>query len=499
MQNHRIVNIIDNSSSEEDLQQAALDVQLHRKKSRKRRKNSNLPLTRLAHEIVEAIWDGGEDEDASSDDADDADEADGEVLNDSDDCSDTGGQVVPSAVLKHLRGEGPYIRAIDETHISELLNGAEIDGYSSPMSNKSEKNMADFDDEDVSPCEEELSQLHALRVSHNCVPPAFAAAAMVAAHSSIQQQQHQQLQQQKSVDADSADVVTGANDTATNAAAVAAVAARVDTEIQQQVANVNAAAIAAALAAVMVRRTGDASDADILGNSAKTVSPQAQFAGRVLQSSVQQPQAIPLSPQQTPPQAQQPSFKINDVCQPGNTLLWDLLQDDKIVCSYSHENNFDLRNYFNTHHFSYILQFQLGETLALEAEKALATLLCFSMDRQLRTKFIEGCLQNLASNRSVVVSLRLLPKLFASFQHFRPADTHHVTMWAERQHRMMYHFFNNIKFYAKRHAELQNKATGGGGETSPEAIMYSHKTQVSVRLHFLSSIFSTLGSPKTFR
>lgn len=28
---------------------------------------------------------------------------------------------------------------------------------------------------------------------------------------------------------------------------------------------------------------------------------------------------------------QQPTFKINDVCQPGNTLLWDLLQDDKIV------------------------------------------------------------------------------------------------------------------------------------------------------------------------
>lgn len=28
---------------------------------------------------------------------------------------------------------------------------------------------------------------------------------------------------------------------------------------------------------------------------------------------------------------QQPTFKINDVCLPGNTLLWDLLQDDKIV------------------------------------------------------------------------------------------------------------------------------------------------------------------------
>lgn len=28
-----------------------------------------------------------------------------------------------------------------------------------------------------------------------------------------------------------------------------------------------------------------------------------------------------------------PPFKIADVCKPGNTLLWDLLQDDKIVCS----------------------------------------------------------------------------------------------------------------------------------------------------------------------
>ncbi|XP_067617273.1 ubiquitin carboxyl-terminal hydrolase puf [Eurosta solidaginis] len=481
MQNHRIVNIIDNSSSEDDLQQAALDIQMHRKKSRKRRKNSNLPLTRLAHEIVEAIWDGGEDEEASSDDADDADEADGEVLNDSDDCSEPGGQVVPSAVLKHLRGEGPYIRAIDETHISELLNGAEIDGYSSPMSNKSEKNMADFDDEDVSPCEEELSQLHALHVTHNCVPPAFAAAAMVAAHSTIQKQQKQQ--QQKSVEAVSSgttvsDVVAAVTDTAaTTAAAVAAAAsARVDADLQQQVASANAAAIAAALAAVMVRRTGDPTDVEMLENTAKLLSPQAQFASRVLQSAVQQSQhaqSLPISPQQTPPQPQQPSFKINDVCQPGNTLLWDLLQDDKI--------------------------YQLGESLALEAEKALATLLCFSMDRQLRTKFIEGCLQNLANNRSVVVSLRLLPKLFASFQHFRPADTHHVTMWAERQHRMMHHFFNNIKYYAKSYIELQGRLASGSTEVPPEAVMYSHKTQVSVRLHFLTSIFSTLGSPKTFR
>lgn len=178
MKNHRIVNIIDNSSSEDDLPQSSLNITLHRKKSRKRRKNnSNMPLTRLAYEIVEAICDGGEDE--ASSDGDDGDDGEAELLNDSDDCSDPG--QVCSAVLKHLHGEGPYIRAIAETHISELLSGAENEGsYSSPMSNKSEKNLGDFDDEDVSPCEEEIVQLvssHAQRVSHNCMPPALAAAA----------------------------------------------------------------------------------------------------------------------------------------------------------------------------------------------------------------------------------------------------------------------------------------------------------------------------------
>jgi len=161
--NHRIVNIIDNTSSEEELQsRAALELQLHRKKTnikRRRPKTGSKQQQQLLlpHELVE-IWDGAEDV-PSSDDAD-AD-GDGELLADSDECSDGAGhQLVPAAVLKHLHGEGPYIRAIAETNISELLSGAENDGsYSSPMSNKSEKNLADFDDEDVSPCEEELAQL----------------------------------------------------------------------------------------------------------------------------------------------------------------------------------------------------------------------------------------------------------------------------------------------------------------------------------------------------
>lgn len=65
-------------------------------------------------------------------------------------------------------------------------------------------------------------------------------------------------------------------------------------------------------------------------------------------------------------------FKIDNVCKPGNTLLWDLLQDDKID--------------------------QLGENLAAEAEKILSNLLCFNTDRLIRMKFIEGCLENLSMN-----------------------------------------------------------------------------------------------------
>lgn len=151
-------------------------------------------------------------------------------------------------------------------------------------------------------------------------------------------------------------------------------------------------------------------------------------------------------------------FNLEQVCKPGNTLLWDLLQDDKIT--------------------------QLGEGLAIEAEKALCNLLCFNIDRLIPMKFIEGCLENLANNKSVVVSLRLLPKLLASFQQFGVMDTHAITTWADRERGMMKHFFNNLKTYT-----IGNTRNG----------LYSHQTEVQVRLQFLSSIFSPLGSPDGFR
>lgn len=74
-----------------------------------------------------------------------------------------------------------------------------------------------------------------------------------------------------------------------------------------------------------------------------------------------------------------PQLDMDCVCKPGSTLLWDLLQDDKIG--------------------------QLGEGLAIEAEKALSNLLCFNTERVIRMKFIEGCLKNLATNWFVSISI----------------------------------------------------------------------------------------------
>nr|XP_049704813.1 ubiquitin carboxyl-terminal hydrolase puf isoform X8 [Helicoverpa armigera] len=151
---------------------------------------------------------------------------------------------------------------------------------------------------------------------------------------------------------------------------------------------------------------------------------------------------------------------VDDVCRPGNTLLWDLLQDGAIE--------------------------QLGEGLALEAEKALCALLCFSTDKFIRIKFIEGCLDNLANHRSVAVSLRLLPKLFSSFQQLRGMDMHQVVMWAERERGMMRLFLEDLRHYtaAPRHSDAPH---------------YAHITELTVRLHFLTAIFSPVGSPQHFR
>ncbi|MEW8548784.1 MAG: hypothetical protein AB2693_35235 [Candidatus Thiodiazotropha sp.] len=95
---------------------------------------------------------------------------------------------------------------------------------------------------------------------------------------------------------------------------------------------------------------------------------------------------------------------------------------------------------------------QLPEGLAMDAAKALCSLICFSTDRRFKMKFIEACIDNLARHLSLVVSLSIFPKIFNSFQRYRSGvDTHTITMWAEKELDMMTHFFINLIHYKELH------------------------------------------------
>lgn len=161
--------------------------------------------------------------------------------NDSD-CSET---QLQSAMLGHLQGDPSFMGGMSDSHLIDLLSGAENDGsYSSPLSNKSEKNMADFEDEDSPLEEEELAQLAA--TSH-CL--AFSPRAR---HLSMNDHFH-------------------------------------------------SAAVDAAAGGTPLAKTARTTPACKVGMD------------DVLKDRNRSP------------------YKIAEVCQPGNTLLWDLLMDDKIV------------------------------------------------------------------------------------------------------------------------------------------------------------------------
>lgn len=215
--NRRIVNSINATSSDECMDDTENFVL--RKKMRKRRK-ARMPIKKQIQNI-ETISDGESH----------SDEIVG--VNDSD-CSDT---QLQSAMLGHLHTDGPFLGSISDSHLIDLLSGAENDGsYSSPLSNKSEKNMADFEDED-SPCEEELAQLAA---SSHCL--------------------------------------------------------------------------------ALTPRTRPISISDHFqtkGSTSTLKTDRTAVACKVMESVLKESEQLP--------------YRVNEICQPGNTLLWDLLMDDKIV------------------------------------------------------------------------------------------------------------------------------------------------------------------------
>lgn len=167
------------------------------------------------------------------------------------------------------------------------------------------------------------------------------------------------------------------------------------------------------------------------------------------------------------------TISLKDICQVGNTFLWDLLtnesgetstnchvngdasftENENKDSSFSHQNGnvsqssisdsqTPLLAYSPTtntpHKSSNGLKTLRSASLSSnnsassssnnltqrqkilkEAEKQLQTLLCFpNIDRRIRLEFIESCIHNLGHNKSVHVSLRLLTKLLNSFQQY---------------------------------------------------------------------------------
>ncbi|EDO36755.1 predicted protein, partial [Nematostella vectensis] len=157
-------------------------------------------------------------------------------------------------------------------------------------------------------------------------------------------------------------------------------------------------------------------------------------------------------------------FDLSSVCDEGKTLLWDLLQDKNAI--------------------------HLEDGLIQETEKLLCQLICYTGEKKIRMKFVEGCLDNLSNNRSTVMSIQLLPKLLSSFQQYinNSYGPHWVTKFATTELGMMDLFFKNLVLYMEG-AQSQNK---------PVCSLYTHMEEVQARLHFLSSIYSSELSPPDF-
>ncbi|CAF1004126.1 unnamed protein product, partial [Didymodactylos carnosus] len=156
---------------------------------------------------------------------------------------------------------------------------------------------------------------------------------------------------------------------------------------------------------------------------------------------------------------------LSQLSKPGQTLLWDLLlEQDKAL--------------------------RLQDPLLQEAERLFGHLLISCEDKRIVLHFIIASLENLKKSSSSLVSLRLLPKLFSFLQqqHNRPSQSV-FTLFNDKYH-ILNAFFNDLQQLARKIREQQQSPANG--------IPVSIQTEVEVRLHFLTCIFSSSATPKEF-
>lgn len=60
----------------------------------------------------------------------------------------------------------------------------------------------------------------------------------------------------------------------------------------------------------------------------------------------------------------------------------------------------------------------MGDGLVQEAEKLLCQLICYTGEKKIRMKFIEGCVANLATNRLGFTKVEAINFIAIAFHHF---------------------------------------------------------------------------------
>lgn len=148
-------------------------------------------------------------------------------------------------------------------------------------------------------------------------------------------------------------------------------------------------------------------------------------------------------------------INISNLSSPGQTLLWDLLQE-------------------NSSH--------LPETLLNETERLFSQVLSSIEDKRILLHFIEACLDNLKKSTSSLISLRVLPKLFLIFQQHQQRANANIFLHFEERYHVLNVFFNDLEQLTKRLTS----------NTSPIVV----HNEITVRFQFLTFIFSLSASPK---
>ena len=79
-------------------------------------------------------------------------------------------------------------------------------------------------------------------------------------------------------------------------------------------------------------------------------------------------------------------FDVDTLCEPGKTLLWDLIHDESLET--------------------------LNDGIQDEAQRLLWQLICYSGNKKVRMVFIKGCLDNIQVSMKYLIIYNLYQKIF---------------------------------------------------------------------------------------